>query len=294
LAVGAPEALISRLLLLFALASGCSPSEATMALHVPDSYHPGRPAPLVILLHGYPGSGAAEEAYLELTPLSDRHGFLYLHPDGSPERSPAMGRFWNATDACCDFYRSGVDHVAMLDGLIDDLEARYAIDPRRIFIVGHSNGGFMAHRMGCDAADRVAAIVSLAGATWKDPARCRPAAPVAVLEVHGDADTQIAYRGGLLSTHAYPGARETVADWAADLGCAGSLEATTTRLDLDTTIAGAETTVERYAGCPAGAAELWTVQGGAHAPALATDASGLDATPFGDLVYGWLSAHAKP
>ena len=40
---------------------------------------------------------------------------------------------------------------------------------------------------------RVAAIVSLEGATWNAPARCTPARPVAVLEVHGDADE--AFRG---------------------------------------------------------------------------------------------------
>src|SRR6185369_4414264 len=46
-------------------------------LHIPASYRTGTPAALVVLLHGYTSSGAGQEAYLKLTPESDRRGFLY-------------------------------------------------------------------------------------------------------------------------------------------------------------------------------------------------------------------------
>ena len=64
--------------------------------------------------------------------------------------------------------------VAYLRAIIRDVMARYPVDRRRVFVVGHSNGGFMAYRMACEASDLVTGVVSLAGATWKDPARCRP------------------------------------------------------------------------------------------------------------------------
>jgi pimeloyl-ACP methyl ester carboxylesterase len=73
-------------------------------------------------------------------------------------------RFWSATDACCNLDGLAVDDVAYLRAVIRDVSARHAVDPRRVFIVGHSNGGFMAHRMACEASDLVAAVVSLAGA----------------------------------------------------------------------------------------------------------------------------------
>jgi len=40
-------------------------------------------------------------------PLSEEHGFIYFAPNGTVNTDGA--RFWNATDACCDFYDSGVD-----------------------------------------------------------------------------------------------------------------------------------------------------------------------------------------
>ena len=80
--------------------------------------------------------------------------------------------------------------------MIDDISTRYNVDPKRIFIVGHSNGAFMSHRLACDLSDRIAAIASLAGAAWNDASKCNPSSQVSVLDVHGDADTVINYGGG--------------------------------------------------------------------------------------------------
>jgi polyhydroxybutyrate depolymerase len=167
------------------------------------------------------------------------------------------------------------------------MEKQYNIDAARVYFVGHSNGGFMSHRIACDSAPRVAAIVSLAGATWKDQSKCQPAAPVAVLEVHGVMDDMVPYDG----TPTQPGALETVADWATKNGCTGSLTATGQTLDLDTLIPGPETTVQRY-NCAVGAAELWTMTGtmqnpAGHLPHFAQPA-------WGDAVWSFLSAHPKP
>src|SRR5581483_6000699 len=105
--------------------------------------------------------------------------------------------------------------------------SRYTIDPRRVYAAGASNGGYMAHRVACDAADRVAAVVSVDGANWKDPARCRPSEPVAVLEVHADTDEVVRYEGKEFTIdgtlHVLPSAHATVATWAARDGCTGPL-----------------------------------------------------------------------
>ena len=150
------------------------------------------------------------------------------------------------------------------------MAARYNVNPGRVYMVGHSNDDFMSHRMACDHADRVAAIVSLAGATWANPAECQPSEPVAILQVHGDADATIVYTGGEISGNAYPAAADTVASWAAMNACTGELKASKTRLDLDQAIADDETRVERFAGCPSASAdvELWTMETGSHLPSL--------------------------
>jgi polyhydroxybutyrate depolymerase len=252
-------------------------------LVVPDGIQSTVPAPLLILLHGYGASGMLQELYFRMTREANTRGILYAIPDGTLDAS--MRRFWNATDACCDFAHTNVDDVAYLDAIIDDASARYAVDPRRIFLIGHSNGAFMAHRMACARANRIAAIVSLAGATFADSSRCAPSEPVAVLQVHGTADTTILYNGGSNAGVAYPSAATSVARWGTHDRCAPTTTSGTT-FDLDNGIPGAETRISRYEGCMGGAVELWSIEGGAHLPALNAQ--------WSTLTLDWLMAHPKP
>src|SRR5205814_3467937 len=114
---------------------------------VPPGYDATKPTPLLILLHGYTASGAQQEMYFKLGPVANAQGFLYAIPDGTVDG--AGNRFWNATDACCNYFGSAVDDVAYLGAIMDDVGTRYNVDPKPIFVVGHSNGGFMAHRLAC-------------------------------------------------------------------------------------------------------------------------------------------------
>lgn len=275
-------------LLVVALAgcrAGRRPALRPYHLKLPAGYLPGTPAPLLLMFHGYGSSALQEEAYLRLSALSDQKGFIYASADGTVD--PGGLRFWNATDACCDLYGIPVDDVAYATAILDDVQAKYAVDPKRIFVIGHSNGGFLAHRLACDLSGRIAGIVSLAGATWSDAGKCKPAGPVAVLQIHGDADPVILYGGGRYSSlaPAYPSAHQTVATWAALDGC-GALQQTSETLDLDSSLAGAETGIERSPSCRGGAAELWTIHGGSHLPSFNAG--------WSEPVWRFLSAHPKP
>lgn len=254
---------------------------------VPSSYDPGTPTPLVIMLHGYSSSGAAKEAEWQITPLAEEYGFLYLYPDGTQD---FLGnRFWNATDACCNLFGSNVDDVGYLMDLVDAMKAQYNVDPRRVFFTGHSNGAFMCHRMACEDSEDIAAIASVSGATFLDPLDCTPAEPVNVLQVHGTSDTVISYDGGCVPFGGcYPSAVETVADWTAYNGCSPVGDTSPPPLDMVANITGNETSVTRYAtDCDAGgSAELWTMAGAGHSPAISQD--------FSRNIVEFLLSHPKP
>ncbi|HEX7601675.1 MAG TPA: PHB depolymerase family esterase [Polyangiaceae bacterium] len=254
-------------------------------LKVPTGYDKSKPTPLVVLLHGYTASGATQEAYFQFAPVADAKTFLYATPDGTQDK--VGNRFWNATDACCNLDGSPVDDVAYINAVIDDVEKKYNVDTKRIFLVGHSNGAFMAHRLACDSAPRIAAIAALAGDVWADGTKCNPQNPVAILQIHGTADAVIAYAGGKNGNLAvYPSAPASVATWAAKNGCA-STATPGAPLDLDSVLLGSETTTVDYTGCQSGgAAFLWTIQGGTHLPTLQGS--------FATTVYGFLAAHPKP
>ena len=253
-------------------------------LKVPAGYDGKHPVPLVVLLHGYTSNGATQAGYFGLLTEADKAGFLLAYPDGTRDR--LGNRFWNATDACCDFFHSGVDDVAYLDAVIAEISARYPVDPARVYVVGHSNGAFMAHRYACDRASRVAAIVTLAGMTWKDQSHCPAGSPVSVLHVHGRNDMTIDYQGGATPEGAYPGAVETVDDWAGKDGCTGALAVTGRKLDLDRSIPGDETDEAAWSGCPSGVSvTLWTIEGGGHVPAFNGN--------WAPALWGFLAAHPK-
>ncbi len=265
-----------------------------VTVHVPAGYDPARPAPLLVLLHGYGGSGQDIVSELRIGDAAAQRGYLYVAPEGTLDST--VSRFWNATDACCDFDGAGVDDATYLEGVIKEIETKFAVDPKRIDVVGHSNGAFMSYAMACTHADTIAAIVSLAGATFKDPAACAPKTPVAVLEIHGTTDDTIYFDGGVItlpgghSMGAYPGVRATVATWAKYDGCKTSADMDE-HVDVDATLgtaaSPAEATVTRWAGCrPGGAVELWTVPGGSHTPTVSDS--------FPGAVLDFLEAHPKP
>lgn len=253
-----------------------------VTMFVPSSYRSDKRWPLVILLHGYGASGVAQELLFQLQPLAESRGFLFMHPDGTVDSTGK--RFWNATDACCDFDHTGIDDSAYIQGLIDQAKSIYSVDPKRVYLIGHSNGAYMSYRMACDHADSIAAIASLAGATYLDTTKCTPTEPVNVLEMHGNADQTVPYDG---EAGSYPGAQDTVKIWATYDGC--SLTPGTSAPPED--FAGdsaAETTITRYdSGCrPGGSAELWTLDGQGHIPSVNDN--------WRNGVIDWLFAHSKP
>lgn len=251
---------------------------------VPDDYDSEVAVPLIVMLHGYGSSGNEVEGFLGFTELTDTYGFIYSYPDGAVDKTGEL--YWNASDACCDFDDSGVDHVAYLLKLVNELGKLYTIDPQRIYFLGHSNGGFMSYRMACEHADIIAAVASLAGVTSTNEEQCSPSEPVHILHIHGTADQTINYGGGTIEGTAYPGAVTTVERWANYNGCSDQSEQLPAR-DLIDSLAGNETKVMRYSdGCDkVGSVELWTIENGTHAPLFNEE--------FNEIAVEWLSDHAK-
>ena len=165
----------------------------TYIIHVPRSYHRDQPVPLVILLHGH---GSRAETFERLTGMShkaDDKGFIVVYPQalGSPS-------VWHtAIDGS-----PSVDDLAFIRNLIADMRERYNIDPARIYVGGHSNGAFMAYRVGAALSTSVAAIGISAGSIGRITARGdtlrvqAPDVPVAVIAFHGKADNMVPYDGG--------------------------------------------------------------------------------------------------
>lgn len=169
--------------------------ERPYLVHVPTRVD--GPLPVVLMLHG--GGGGTESARhaSRLHETGQRHGFLTIYPQGvSNPRGTKARPFatWNASPQCCgEAQRVGSDDVAYLRAVVRDVARVAPIDPRRIYAIGHSNGGLMSYRLACEAPDFVAAVAPV-GAPGADWGRCKR--PVPVMHVHGTQDTCATYAGG--------------------------------------------------------------------------------------------------
>ena len=152
------------------------------------------PRPVVLAFHGGGGEAEGFKGYAGLDKVADREAFIVAYPNGSGVL-PRRLLTWNAGECCGYAMNQRVDDVGFAIAVLDDLARRTPIDRLRIYATGHSNGAMMAYRLGAERADRIAAIVTVAGAvsqTWVAPKR-----RVAVLAIHSVDDPRALYAGGL-------------------------------------------------------------------------------------------------
>jgi len=251
---------------------------------IPSSYSKDTSLPLVVLLHGYGATGAMQESYMKFESVAETNKFILVYPDGTVDSSGR--RFWNATDACCDFLSDVADDVYLLS-ILKEMESSYSIDAKRIYFVGHSNGGFMSYRMACKYPDRIAAIASLAGASFFKATDCGAKSSVSVLQVHGTKDETILYEGGQILGTSYPGAVASASQWATFNQCTQNAATRSSKFDLEPNITGDETSVTAWTNCQnSSEVELWTMEGAAHIPTLKST--------FATKIWEFFAAHPKP
>jgi len=160
-------------------------------LHLPSGYDKKKPLPLVVALHYYTGTGRAEAEQTGFSAKADEERFIVAYPDG-PIPGPT-GLSWDIWHNPRD--KQGSGDVAFVRELIRRLSARFAVDPKRIYVSGMSQGGMVAHLVGCELSSVIAAIAPVGAFLTAQP---RSADPVSVLIIHGTADPVVPYRGGTL------------------------------------------------------------------------------------------------
>jgi len=102
-------------------------------VYVPAGYHPERPAPLMLSLHG--ARGGSRGAVAPLVALADQHGWILVAPD-------SRQRTWDVV-----LGEFGPD-VEWIDEALESVFRRYAIDPQLLAAEGFSDGGSYALSLG--------------------------------------------------------------------------------------------------------------------------------------------------
>jgi|GEM_PF-685070 len=173
--------------------------------------------PLVIALHGFSDSPGYVYGYFQGPASVTENRHLLLTPTGT--ENPEGKYFWNGPPACCDFYNQNIDDVSYLSSLIDTAVNHWGADPERVMLIGHSNGGFMSHRMACDAGNKIHTIVNFAGSTYGDFSQCNLTGYPNIINAHGTVDSTVDYNGGEFYGESYASSPGGAAFWAERSGC---------------------------------------------------------------------------
>lgn len=124
--------------------------DRTYTLVVPDGYAPGRPYPLVVVLHGGGSSAAAARAQTDLERVAAGRA-IFAYPQ-------AASGTWDL-----DSPAPSSHDVALFDAMLVAAHNALCLDARRVFLTGFSNGAYMANQLACRRGDRIRAVATHAG-----------------------------------------------------------------------------------------------------------------------------------
>ncbi len=219
-------------------------------VHVPDGG--GDNLPVVVGLHGYTSTATGFAASHGLNRHADEHGYIAVYPQGSHFLDgDDQGRSYRVTSwndlaanlgpelkgphcvADADQYpcppecgacnrcawTSCYDDVGFIEKMLDAVQSEFKSDRSRHYLLGVSNGGMMALRIGCNLAHRFAAIAPIIG-QLAPGYECGPELDLPMLHLFGGADDTVRFDGrpggdGFI----YATAAETATAWSSALAC---------------------------------------------------------------------------
>ena len=150
-------------------------------LHLPPQYHPTKPIPVVIALHGGGTNASLMARMSQLSQKADQAGFLVIYPNGT-----GIGLLNFNAGGRRDRVKDEPDDVKYIGAVLDEVGCLASIDRKRIYATGLSNGGMMCYRLAAEMPDRIAAIAPVAGTMAMEKAA--PTRSVSIMHFHGTAD----------------------------------------------------------------------------------------------------------
>lgn len=193
-------------------------TERQWSIYVPDNYDPSRAYPLVVLLHGC-GGGTNN------VPIQNASGDDALLVRGT------------AADGDCWDFGNEVN-LEFFDAMVDGIGSQTCVDETRIFAAGYSSGSWLMSRLGCQRANVLRAVGTVAGgdALWNPP-ECN--GEVGALFVHDTQDMDNGISGS-----------ESVRDrLLVQNGCGAPETLTSTPID--------PSPCEEYLDCPSDGPIVW-------------------------------------
>lgn len=138
---------------------------------------------LVLGLHGMAGTGKDFREKGFDVPAREL-GFLMVYPDG-------YNGDWDVIPGRPTLF----DDEGFFRRLITVFLEEYPVDPRRVYVTGHSLGAFMSYRLAQDLSAMIAAAAPGAGLMYPSRKPEKPVHPVSILHIHARDDWNVPFDG---------------------------------------------------------------------------------------------------
>ena len=203
-------------------------------VYVPASCDSAKPVPLVIMLHGFGGTGLNAAKETGWSAKADQESFIIVYPEASrpdplkPQNFRRNPQAWNDGSGRFHAAEKKIDDVRFIAAILDQISVEYKLDSDRIFVTGFSNGASMAFRLGAELSQRFAAIAPVAGTCWID--KPEPMRAISLCYITGLADSlnpieggfpKLAFGGKEQGGAAKPPVQSFIDSWVKSLGCSG-------------------------------------------------------------------------
>jgi polyhydroxybutyrate depolymerase len=202
-------------------------------VHVPEDARGS--LPVIFAIHGYTSTATGFETLHDMNRHADENGYIVVYPQGSHFVDNAGDKAyrvtsWNMFGAALPNEDAGPQCNAGSyrypcppecgSYVLEAVESEFDTDKSRYYALGVSNGGMMTLRLGCDMADRFAAIAPIISQL---PAGylCAPQHDLPMLLLFGGKDEVVRFdgRAGLADGFIYESSAATAAAWATAMQC---------------------------------------------------------------------------
>ena len=184
-------------------------------IYRPANLSRARPVPLDVALHGNGGNPVNFASSIGLQQAADRYGFVGASLGSSLPT-------WYAPS-----------NITYISQEINQLIASENIDPKRVYVMGFSLGGYATYRTACQLSNQVAAIAvvsNIMAPLWRKP--CNIARPLSELDIVGSNDLAPVKP---IPSEPYVSADQTATSWRTLDGCTSRSQTTQVGPTVQTT-----------------------------------------------------------